>query len=216
MAFGEAIKSLTRGGSFWLLAIYWGLLGVAGWVIGAWMPTYLNEEFHLGQGAAGLSATGYLQVAALVGVLVGGVWADRWSRTNRRGPILVPALGLCLAAPAMLLAASSSWLFFAILGLCIYGFTRAFADANMMPILCLVTNERYRATGYGVLNLVASLAGGVGVFASGALRDRHVGLTPIFVCIGFLLAGCIVLLLRVRPAGVETQHDAALVASTTH
>ncbi|HVU87573.1 MAG TPA: MFS transporter [Pirellulales bacterium] len=214
IAFGEALQSLLSRGSFWVLAVYWGLLGVAGWVIGAWMPTYLNEEFHLSQGAAGISATGYLQAAALVGVLFGGAWADRWSRTNRRGPILVPALGLCLAAPGILLAASSTWLYGAILGLTIYGFTRTFADANMMPILCLVSDERYRATGYGILNLVSSLVGGVGVYAGGALRDRDVGLTSIFLFVGLLLVVCAMLLSLVRLAGTDLRSDAALTPVT--
>ena len=41
----------------------------------------------------------------------------------------------------------------AIAGLSIYGLMRSFSDANLMPILCQVADSRYRATGYGVLNM---------------------------------------------------------------
>ena len=114
---------------------------------------YLNEHFKLSQGTAGISATGYLQAAALVGVLVGGWWADRWSKVNPRARTYVPLIGVPAAAPGILLASSIDRLPLAILGLICFGFARAFADSNMMPILCTVTDSRYRATGYGVLNL---------------------------------------------------------------
>ena len=198
VGFGEAIKSLFSRGAFLVIVVYWGLLGVAGSVLGGWMPTYLTEHFHLGQGAAGITATTYLQLAALAGVLFGGAWADRLSRTKVRGPILVPAFGLCVAAPGVLLAAHSDWLAVAVLGLILYGFTRAFADANMMPILCLISDERYRATGYGILNLFASLAGGIAVYAGGALRDESIDLTYTFQFAAYGLCVCSILLFLLR------------------
>ena len=159
--FADALKSLFGRGSFIMAMMYWGLLGLAGWALAGWLPTYLNEEFHLTQGVAGLSATGYLQAASLVGLLIGGYCADRWSRTDERGRIFVPAIGLCLAAPGILLAANTSVLGLAIAGLIFYGLTRASTDANMMPVLCLVCDSRYRATGYGLLNLCGCFVGGL-------------------------------------------------------
>ena len=44
-------------------------------------------------GAAGSTARGYIQVASFVGVLLGGLWADRWSSTLPRARALVPAIG---------------------------------------------------------------------------------------------------------------------------
>ncbi len=53
---------------------------------------------------AGLSATGYFQMSALLGVLAGGFWADRWSRRTPLARIYVPALGLTIAGAALFLA----------------------------------------------------------------------------------------------------------------
>ena len=62
------------------------------------MPTYFKEQFHLDQGTAGFSATGYLQVAALVGVILGGALTDGWSRTTPARRITITVIGLCLGA----------------------------------------------------------------------------------------------------------------------
>jgi len=137
VGFVDALVSLFSRGSFILVLTYWALLGLVGWALVGWMPTYLSEHFQLRQGVAGLSATGYMQTAAIVGVLIGGAWADRWSRTNERGRVLVPVVGLCVAAPGIFIAAATPLLPLAIMGLILYGLARAFADSNMMPILCL-------------------------------------------------------------------------------
>ncbi|HPA19029.1 MAG TPA: MFS transporter [Verrucomicrobiae bacterium] len=196
---GEALAGLFRSGSFLLLLAFWSLLGLAGWAVIGWMPTYFKESFRLGQGAAGLTATSTLSVAMILGKLIGGAWADRWSRTHARARILVPAIGLFIAAPAVLLVAKTSLLTVAVVGLSIYGLTRTFADANLMPILCLIGDPRHRATGYGVLNMFATIVGGITIYIGGALRDARVNVSTLFVFAAVGLLACAVLLVMVRP-----------------
>jgi MFS family permease len=203
--FGAAILSLLRRPAFLLALAFWGLLGVGGWAVMGWMPTYLNEHFNLSQGTAGLSATGYVNVACLVGMLVGGAWADRWSRTNGRARILVPVIGLCIAAPSILLASTTSILPVALLGLVAYGLARSFADANMMPILCLIADPRYRATGYGVLNFLACTVGGITIYVGGMLRDANVDISRIFQFASATIAICALLLYFVKPQVTESE-----------
>ena len=198
--FVEALGSLFSCGPFYFMLGYWGVLGMAVWAVVGWLPTYLNENFHLSQGVAGLSATGYLQTATLLGLLIGGVWADRWSRTNIRARILVPAIGLCLAAPAVFVMAKTSVLIVAIAGLMLYGVGRYFTDANMMPALCLVADPRYRATGYGVLNMFSCIIGGVSIYAGGALRDAHVNVNNLFMWSSVSMLFCAGLMFMVKPS----------------
>ncbi len=195
----EAFVSLFSHRAFILAMVYWGLLGLAGWAVVGWMPTYLNEHFNLSQGTAGLSATAYLQGAMLLGVLVGGAWSDRWYRTNERGRIYVPFIGLCICVPGMLIAANTTLLPLAIGGLILYGLTRAFVDSNMMPILCMVTDARYRATGYGMLNFCSTMVGGFTIYAGGMLRDASVDISKVFVFAAFSLLICAGLLLLIKP-----------------
>jgi len=197
--FGEAITSLFGRPAFILALVFWGLLGVGGWAVMGWMPTYLNEHFKLSQGSACLSATGYVNVAALLGIIIGGARADRWSRSNGRARILVPVIGLCVAAPGILLASSTPVLALALVALVCYGLARSFADANMMPILCLIADPRYRATGYGVLNLFGCAVGGVTIYAGGMLRDANVDISRVFQFAAASIAVCAVLLFFVKP-----------------
>jgi len=136
----------------------------------------------------------------LVGVLLGGYWADRWSRTNERGRIWVPAIGLFLAAPGILLASTTSLIVPAVAGLVVYGLARSFSDSNMMPILCMVVDPRHRATGYGILNFFGCVVGGLAIYAGGALKDANVDLSRIFQVAAATLVICGALLLLVKSA----------------
>jgi MFS family permease len=198
-SFIPAIKSLFSRSSFFVALIYWGLLGLAGWGVNGWMPTYFKEHFNLSQGAAGFSATGYLQAAALVGVLFGGALTDRCSRTGEHRRITITLIGLFLAAPGILLAANTGLLVAAVVGLMLYGLMRSLADVNMMPILCLVSDSRYRATGYGILNMFACFVGGITIYAGGALRDAQADVSRIFQFSAVGLAAAAVLLFFVKP-----------------
>jgi hypothetical protein len=62
----------------------------------------------------------------------------------------------------------------------IYGVARGFNDANLMPVLCQVIDEKYIATGYGFLNFLSTIVGGLMVFVGGVLRDSHVSLSLIY------------------------------------
>lgn len=201
---GLAMKSLFGSGAFILALVYWGVLGVASWMLIGWMPTYLQEHFHLTQGHAGLLATIYVNVASLIGLIIGGAWADRWSRTNRRACLYVTAIGLCIATPSILLVSNTVLLPLAITGLVLYGLTIAFASTEMMPILCLIVDPRYVATGFGVLNFFTCAVGGATTYAGGALRDAQVDLSRLFQFGAISLVVCAVMLLFIRPRQEDT------------
>jgi MFS family permease len=200
---GEALADLFGRGSFLLLVVFWSLMAVAGWAVVGWMPTYFKEHFGLAQGTAGLSATSVLATAMVLGKLTGGAWADRWSRTHRRARILVPAIGLFVAAPAVLLVAKTSILALAIAGVSLYGLTRTFSDANLMPILCQIADPRHRATGYGILNMFATIVGGLTIYIGGELRDAHINVSALFqaAAVGLLVCGVLLLFIQPRDAG---------------
>jgi MFS transporter, Spinster family, sphingosine-1-phosphate transporter len=194
----SASAYLCRQGSFWALFAYFGLVSIANWAVYGWLPTYMGQQFKLGQGAAGMSATAYIQVASFAGVLLGGAWADRWGRYNLRGRVFVPLIGFCAAGPALFLSSSTGVLLAAVAGLLVFGLARGFADANNMPILCQIAPRNYRATGYGILNFIGCVLGGVMTYVAGALKDANVGLERVFQCCagGLVLAGLLLLLVK--------------------
>ena len=196
--FFAAIKDLFSRRSFILLLTVWSLLGIVGWMILGWLPTYYKEHFNLSQAKAGLYATGYLHPISLAGALIGGFLTDRWSRNRPYGRLMVPAFALLVAAPAIFIASSTTVVWVAIVGFMFYAFTRIFSDINMMPILCMIADNRYRATGYGVLNMFACVIGGLGIYASGALRDADFQMDNLFKIAGALLLLCVFLFYMMR------------------
>jgi MFS family permease len=199
---GEAFASLFTNRAYLLMMVYACVLGMVSWSVVGWMPTYIKEQFNLSQGAAGLSTTIYLNVASLAGMLIGGAWADRWSRTHPQARILVPVIGLTVAAPAVLLIANTPVLAFALGGLAVYGLARNFADANQMPIFCLVVDARYRATSWGISTFFSCLVGAAGIYAGGILRDAQIDVSRIFqfASAGLLVSAGLLYILRWRPA----------------
>jgi MFS family permease len=200
---GETLRGLFGRADFVLAMVFWGLLGLASWSIIGWMPTFLTEHFHLSQGEAGLTTTGYVYAGSLVGMVASGAWADRWSRTHPSGRVFVGIIGLAVCAPAVLLVSGTTSLAVLTGALVVYGFTRAFPDANMMPILCQITDSRHRATGLGILNTFATLIGGATIYAGGALRDAHLDVRTLFQLGAVGLLVCALLLWRIKPRPVD-------------
>ena len=192
--FTEAIKVLFRHKSFIFLLLTFGVMGIVSWMVVGWLPTYYMEKFHLSQSISGRYATLYLYLPSIAGLVLGGFLADRWSVINPRGRVFVPIIGLFIAAPFVFLASRSEALILVISFFGVYGLTKYFFDANTMPVLSLIVDSRYRATGYGILNLLSTIVGGVGIYAAGWLRDAQVDLSKVFqlasviilICVGFL------------------------------
>ena len=101
------------------------------------------------------------------------------------------------ATPGLLLLALSGALWPALCGLSLYGIARGFFDANRMPIVRQLVDERYSATAYGFLNFIGCLTGGVMTYAGGGLRDAGLSLSIAFlICaaaIGLTSALCFTL-----------------------
>lgn len=201
---GNLFTALLTNRNFILLVLYFTLPAIAGWVVRDWMPAILKEKFNLGQGKAGVSAILFVQIASLIGAVIGGTLADRWMRTTPRGRIFASAIGMMLFLPALFSVGNAGTLTVAIVGLVIFGLGWGFFDCNNMPILCQIARPEWRATGYGIMNLVSISCGGVGDWAFGALRDRHVPLNLIFGVFAGVALFSVVLVLLIKPKNMDT------------
>ena len=193
------VRGLLGNRNFLLLVLYFTLPAIAGWVVRDWMPDILKEKFHLGQGKAGVSAILFVQLASLVGALIGGALADRWMRTSVRGRIFTSAIGMALFLPALFSVGNAGTLPIAVAGLVVFGLGWGFFDCNNMPILCQIARPEWRATGYGIMNLVSISCGGFGDWVFGSLRDRHVPLNLIFGAFAGVALLSVILVLLIKP-----------------
>jgi sugar phosphate permease len=194
----QTIRMLVSEKSFLVLLFYFCVLGIVNWMIYGWLPTFLKEHFTLDIGKAGLSATGYVQIGSFVGVLLGGILADRWYRSNKRSRIYLIIIGFSLGAPFLFLMASTTIFWIAIVAMMVYGLARGVNDSNLMPVLCQVVDGKYIATGYGFLNFLSTIIGGVMVYISGRLMDAHISLSIIYQGSAVLMIVAAWSLLRVK------------------
>ena len=192
-------RGLLGNRNFILLVLYFTLPAIAGWVVRDWMPDILREKFSLGQGASGVKAILFVQIASLIGAVLGGLLADKLMRRTPRGRIFASAIGMVLFLPALFSVGNAGTITVAILGLSIFGLGWGFFDCNNMPILCQVARPEWRATGYGIMNLVSISCGGFGDWVFGALRDRHVALNLIFGVFAGVALLSVFLVLLIRP-----------------
>lgn len=189
--------------SFILLVLYFTLPAIAAWVVRDWMPAILQKEFNISQGHAGVSAALYWQAAAVVAAILGGWLADGWMRRTERGRIYVSALGMALIVPALFSvgnAPSLNSFGLAIFGLVLFGIGWGFFDINNMPILSQIVRPEYRATGYGIMNFVSMMCGGLADWGFGIMNRRGVPLNvsfSIFACF-CVLSAALVLMIRPR------------------
>ena len=208
-----AVRELLSNGSFRLLVLYFTLPAMAGWIVRDWMPAILRTEFGIGQGLAGVSATIYWQIAAIVGAIAGGWLADRWMRRTDRGRIYTSALGMVMIVPAMFgvgYAPETGLLWVAVVFLILFGLGWGFFDGNNMPILCQIARPSLRATGYGIMNFVSIGCGGLADWGFGVLRDRQVPLFGIFSVFASLAVLSAVLVLLIRPRETDDASPATV------
>jgi MFS family permease len=137
-----------------------------------WMPSFLYRKFNLSLAMSGVSATVYLQIASVLGVISGGILADRLARKNRAGRMLTQAIGLSLGVPFIFLAGWTLSVPLMILALAGFGYFKGLYDANIWASLHDVVRPERRASAVGVMNSIGWIGGGVAPVAIAAASNR--------------------------------------------
>lgn len=195
----QAAVKLLANVSFLLLVACFTLPAMAAWIVRDWMPAILKKQFALGEGQAGVAASLYWQLAAIVGAVFGGWLADRWMQSSQRGRIYVSAIGIGLIVPAIFGLGHAPSLLIAVLFLVLFGLGWGFFDCNNMPILSQIVRSDLRATGYGLMNFVSISCGGLADWGFGVLRDRKVPLDVTFGLFSGLAIISVIMMLLIRP-----------------
>lgn len=145
--------------SFWIILFYFAIPSLPGWGVKNWLPTLFAENLNIEMSKAGPLSTITIAASSFIGVIFGGILSDRWVQKNIRGRIYTSAIGLGLTIPALLFIGFGHSLFAVIGSAFCFGFGFGMFDANNMPILCQFVSKKYRATAYGMMNMVGVFAG---------------------------------------------------------
>ncbi|MBI3693489.1 MAG: MFS transporter [Acidobacteria bacterium] len=154
-----------------LMAVFIGANFVA-MIFLTWMPSFLYRKFGMSLAMAGLSATAYLQVASVLGVITGGVVADRLARRHRDGRMRTQAIGLLAGASFIFLTGWTLSVPVLILAMSAFGYFKGLYDANLWASLYDVVPVERRATAVGLMNSIGWLGGGVAPVAIAAASQR--------------------------------------------
>jgi MFS family permease len=155
-----------------LMAVFVGANFVA-MIFLTWMPSYLNRTFGMSLTMSGFSATAYLQIASVLGVLAGGVLADRLRRNHTGGRMMTQALGLLCGVPFIFLTGWTLAVPVLVLAMAGFGFFKGMYDGNIWASLYDVVTPERRATAVGVMNAVGWLGGSTAPIAIAAASQQY-------------------------------------------
>ncbi len=173
--------------AFWVILIYFAAPSLPGWATKNWLPTLFASSLGIPMSQAGPMSTITIAVSSFFGVLFGGYLSDRWVQRNIRGRVYTSAIGLGMTIPALFLLGFGHSLPAVVGAGLLFGVGYGMFDANNMPILCQIISAKYRATAYGIMNMVGVFAGALVTQVLGKWTDGgNLGL-------GFALLGIVVI-----------------------
>ena len=195
----KGLSVLFTNMSFWIILFYFAIPSLPGWATKNWLPTLFSQNLNIPMEQAGPLATITISVSAFIGVIFGGILSDRWVQKNIKGRVYTSAIGLGLTIPALLLLGFGHSLFNVVGAALCFGIGYGMFDANNMPILCQFVSSKYRATAYGILNMVGVGCGALATSLLGKYSDSGTLGSGFALMAGIVLVALIVQISFLRP-----------------
>ena len=131
------------------------------WMLYSWLPNFLYEKFDLELADAGFTASVYLQTATLVGLLCGGIMADKLYVRTKAARLYLMTASLLLCAPCLNAVGNSDTLNATRLAASAFGLFAGFFMGNIFPAAFEVVPPATRASAVGLLNFFGALVSGL-------------------------------------------------------
>lgn len=167
----QGLSAVFSTWTFWVILFYFAVPSLPGWATKNWLPTLFAENLNVPMSEAGPLSTITIAISSLFGVLFGGVLSDKWVRKNIRGRVYTSAIGLGMTIPALFLLGFGHNVVAVVVAGLLFGVGYGMFDANNMPILCQIISAKYRATAYGIMNMVGVFAGAMVTQVMGKFSD---------------------------------------------
>jgi len=183
----------------WLLILAFIGANFVAVVFLSWMPSFLYRKFAMSLTMAGWSATAYLQTASVLGVLCGGVAADRLSRRFAGARPAVQCCGLLCGVPFLFLTGWTRSVPVLVIAMACFGYFKGMYDANIFASLYEVVRVEVRAAAAGILNSLGWLGAGFAPVIV-ARASEAVGMSACLSATSVIYVVCAVLLWRAAAA----------------
>ncbi len=136
-----------------------------------WAPVFLQDKFGLSMTKAGSLAMSSVYLAAMGGVLLGGLWSDRMVKHRPGFRLELDAGAMILCVPAILLVAFAPTLVLTCAGMVMLGLCQGFYQANTPAALFDVIAPRFRSSVLSVQVMTVYLLGSTAPWIFGHLCE---------------------------------------------
>ena len=168
----EAFRHLWANKAYRYVNLAHMLGTFVGYGFTVWKPALYLRQFDLSQSEVGMIVGITSAVFGSLGLLSGGLVADRWAKKDPRGPALLGCIAVLLATPVYLVALwSNDWI---VTTLCIgFGlFLFAHSHAPSLAIVQTVVEPHRRAQAAAYVFFLANILGlGLGPVLVGSVSD---------------------------------------------
>lgn len=193
-----AVSELARVPSYVLLCGVFPVFVFGLWMLYGWLPAFLFEKFNLDMAEAGFTATVYLQSAMLIGLLCGGLLADKLFLVTRAARMWLLAASLLLCAPCLHFIGNSPTLNATCIAAVAFGLFGGFFAGNIFPAAFEVVPADTRASAVGLLNFFGSALSGFAPLLGGMWK-QSVGIESLLTYTAFVyVAAAVVLVIGVH------------------
>ncbi len=169
--FWPAWRELLRRRTFFHLLMAGGSFSFMFLAVIQWLPSYFNRSHGLGAAEIGTWLVFVIGIPQALGLLSGGLLADRLSRTDLRWPLWMSCGVVLSSAPfywLVFLADDPTWAF---LALCPPFFLGLMQGGAQFSGIQNVAGVRMRAVASGTMLLSLNLIGGLGPQVVGIVSD---------------------------------------------
>jgi len=185
-----AFPILLRVRTFLLLCMVFPVFVFGLWLLYGWLPTFLHDKFALNQADAAFNATLYLQLTTAVGLLGGGVLADKLYCRTKASRLWLMTASLILCAPCLHFLGSSDTLAITRIAAASFGLFSGLLMGNIFPAAFEVVPADTRASAVGILNFCGAIMSGFATLFGGMWKqslgiDRLLSITAL----AYLAAG---------------------------
>ncbi|MCA9181178.1 MAG: MFS transporter [Planctomycetales bacterium] len=166
-----AAGELFRVPTFVMLCFVFPTFVFGLWMLYSWLPSFLFEKFSLSLTDAAFTATAYLQSATFVGLLCGGLFADRLFLITKASRLWIMAASLLLSAPCLHGIGSLPSLQATCMAAAAFGLFSGFFIGNVFPAAFEVVPGDTRASAVGLLNFFGALVSGFAPLVGGTWKE---------------------------------------------
>jgi len=197
-----SLAALVKVRTFLLLCVVFPVFVFGLWLLYGWLPTFLHDKFSLNQSDAAFNATVFLQGTTAIGLLGGGILADRMYRRTKAARQWLMVVSLLFCAPCLHALGSSDTLVVTRIAAAGFGLFSGLLMGNIFPAAFEVVPADTRASAVGALNFCGGMVSGFATLFGGLWKkslgiDRLLTLTAgAYLVAGLALVVGIKLLFR--------------------